>query len=275
MSHYPPLPGYACGRRIGGGPTCHVYLARNGRGQTVAVKVLKPRSEHDRFAVDLFRNEVRTGLALTHPNVIRVIESHVSNSPYFFVMEYVPGNSVKNEIDRHGPFNLSSTFSILRQVSEGLVELHRNGFIHGDVKPSNIMLPAPGRAKLIDLGFAHRPGEITARVDRSHVFGTANYLAPELSTRPLFDSEAADLFSLGVTAFEMLTGTVPYPGRSTSDVISNRSTCKPAVLPSSFAPVVRRMIESLTNPIPAQRPSARRLVHELARLQIAEMRHAA
>ena len=275
LLHCPPLPGYVCGRRLGGGPTCNVFLATDGHGQTVAVKVLKSKAEQNVLAVELIRREALAGMALAHSQVVRVVDTHVARSPYFVVMEYVPGNTAKEHLLQHGTFTVSATLGIIRQVAEGLSCLHRAGFIHGDVKPSNIMLPGPGKAMLIDLGFAHRPGDLKPWADRGHVIGTANYLAPELATLPPDDTEVADLFSLGVTFFEMLTGTLPYPGRSTAEVIKKRLNCRSAQLPFSHKPAIRRLIESLTNPSANHRLNARQLVRELAGLQIAEMKRAA
>lgn len=275
VPHCLPLPGYVCGRRLGGGPTCNVYLATDGHGQTVAVKVLKSKAEQNPLAVELIRREALAGMALAHSQVVRIIEAQIARPPYYLVMEYVPGNTAKQQLLLHGPFTVSATLGIIRQIAEGMTCLHRAGFIHGDVKPSNIMLPGPGKAKLIDLGFAHRPGELKPWADRGHVIGTANYLAPELAKLPPDDTEAADLFSLGVTFFEMLTGTLPYPGRSTAEVIRKRSNCRSAQLPFSYKPAIRRLIESLTNTQTNQRPTARHLVQELAGLQIAEMKRVA
>jgi serine/threonine protein kinase len=271
----PPLPGYVCGRRLGGGITCNVYLATDDRGQTVAVKVLKSKFEQNDFAVELIQREAMMGMALAHPNVIRVIDAHVDRPPYFLVMDHVTGNTVKDELFRQGPLKLSTSLGILRQVSEGLSALHHAGFIHGDVKPSNIMLPGLGKARLIDLGFSHRPGEHKPWADRGQMVGTANYLAPELVKRPLYDSEAADLFSLGVTFFEMVTGTLPYPGRSTSEVIAKRPMCHSSCLPDTFPKAIRRLIEAMTNPLATKRPTARQVIRELLGLQIAEMKQAA
>jgi serine/threonine protein kinase len=271
----PPLPGYVCGRRLGGGPTCNVYLATDGHGQTVVVKVLKSNAEQNPLAVELIRREALAGIAIAHPQIVRIIESQITRSPYYLVMEYVPGNTAKQQLLQYGSFTVSTTLGIIRQIAEGLACLHRAGFIHGDVKPSNIMLPSPGKAKLIDLGFAHRPGELKPWADRGHVIGTANYLAPELTKLPPDDTDAADLFSLGVTFFELLTGALPYPGRSTAEVIKKRSNCKPAQMPFSHKPAIRKLIESLTNPYPNQRPTAQQLVRELAGLQIMEMKQAA
>lgn len=269
------LPGYVCGRRLGGGPTCHVYLATNEFGQSVAVKLLNAAAEQNPSAVELLRREAIAGMAVAHSNVVRIVDAHVARSPYFLVMDCVPGTTAKDQLYRHGPFPVSTTLGIIRQVADGLTVLHRAGFIHGDVKPSNIMLPRPGQATLIDLGFAHRPGELKPWTDRGNVIGTANYLAPELARLPIADAEAADLYSLGVTCFEMLTGFLPYPGRSTAEVVRQRAHCLPAQLPNSFPPSLRRLIATLTEPRASERPNPRQLVHELAGMQIAEMKRAA
>ena len=186
-------------------------------------------------------------------------------------MEYLAGESARQRLRNGGPLPVSVVLGMARQIAEGLASLHRAGFIHGDVKPTNVILPRPGRATLIDLGFSRRPGELSPWADRGHVIGTANYLAPELAKLPPDDTPAADLFSLGVMLYELLTGTLPYPGQSTTEVIRLRRDCRPALLPSGDrSQIMSRVIARLTDPKGNQRPTARQLVGEFAAMQIAE-----
>lgn len=265
------LPGYIVGRRLGGGPTCDVVLATDGRGTTVAAKVLKAESEADPFAVTLFRREAEAGRAVSHPHLVRVLDAHVDSSPYVLTMTHVGGRPAKSRLLAEGPQPVTIALGVARQLAEALAELHGHGFIHGDVKTANVLLPSPGRAVLIDLGFAHKPGELKPWSERGHVVGTANYIAPELTVLPPTDTVAADLFSLGVSLYELLTGTLPYPGRSTAEVVKHRRTCDAAVLPKSFPRDVRSVVTKLTDPDPTKRPSAKSLVGELAALQIATL----
>jgi serine/threonine protein kinase len=265
------LPGYTLGRRLGGGPTSDVVLATDGRGVTVAAKVLKAESEDDPFAVALFRREAEAGRLVRHPHLVRVLDAHVDSPPYVLTMAFVGGKPAKSRLLAEGPQPLTLALGIARQMAEALAALHGHGLIHGDVKTANVLLPAPGKAVLIDLGFAHRPGDLKPWSDRGHVVGTANYLAPELAVLPPTDTTAADVFSLGVSLYELLTGTLPYPGRSTAEVVKHRRDCDAANLPMSFSRDVRMVVTKMTDPDPTRRPTAKALVGELAGLQIATL----
>ncbi|MFO0936247.1 MAG: serine/threonine-protein kinase [Gemmataceae bacterium] len=268
----PDTPGYHCGRRIGGGPTSDVYVATDSRGQTVAVKCLKESSSCDARSVMLIRREARAGFAVRHDHLVRLFDSHVAQKPYFLTMEYIPGESVKKRLLETGAYSLPIALGIVRQVAEALTALHRDGLIHGDVKPANVLLPMPGRAKLIDLGFCHSSGELQPWIEKGHVIGTANYLAPEMAKLPPHDSTAADMFSLGVMLYEMLTGELPYPGQSIQDVVRERRKCQPAQLPADAGPeTVARLVARMTDPNFESRPPAHTLVAELISLQIATL----
>lgn len=266
------IPNYVVGRHLGGGPTCDVYRATDHRGRTVAVKVLKSKCENDPLAVMLIRREARAGLAISHQHLVQFHDSHVARPPYFVVMENLIGETTKERFLKHNAFPVSLVLGIARQVAEGLSVLHRAGFIHGDVKPANVFLTSPGKAKLIDLGFTHKPGELKPWAEKGHVIGTANYLAPEIAVLPPEDDYASDLFSLGVMIFELLTGRLPYPGRSTGEVVRKRRTCEPAQLPAGIWPKgLSELILRLTNPKPNLRPSAKQIISELAAYQIAAL----
>src|SRR5206468_8672558 len=144
--------------------------------------------------------------AVQHPHLVRLRYVHVLTPPYFLVMELLPGESLRRRLRRDYCLDASTSVWIVRQTAEALAALHRAGFVHGDVKPDNIRLVDDGTAKLIDLGFAHRPGENAALLRKGYLLGTANYLAPELCANDPFADETADLFSFGVTLYEMLTG---------------------------------------------------------------------
>jgi serine/threonine protein kinase len=161
-----------------------------------------------------------------------------------------------------------------RQTAEALAALHRAGFLHGDVKPDNVHLVEDGRAILIDLGFAHRPGENAAFLRRGYVLGTANYLAPELcGTEPDAD-QSSDLFSLGAMLFEMLTGRLPYPVGSVDQTFRRHSCDPPADIRAQLPflpPSLGRLIERMLAHEPATRPRAAQVVRQLIELEIAGM----
>jgi serine/threonine protein kinase len=190
-------------------------------------------------------------------------------------MEWLPGESLRRRLRRDYRLDVATTVWIARQTAEALTTLHRAGFVHGDVKPDNIRLVDDGTAVLIDLGFAHRPGENASLLRQGYVLGTANYLAPELCNREPDADQSSDLFSLGVTLFEALTGQLPYPAGSL-DQTMRRHGCDPPAdirrhagpLPPALAALVGRLLAHR----PADRPRAAAVVQQLVALEIANLR---
>jgi serine/threonine protein kinase len=163
---------------------------------------------------------------------------------------------------------------ICRQVVEALAALHRAGFLHGDVKPDNIRLTDPGTAVLIDLGFAHRPGENARLRESGYVLGTASYLAPELCAGDDNGDFRSDLFSLGVTLFEMIAGRLPYASGSVEQTLIRHLNERPLDLrdyAARVSPALVSIVERMLGRRPSDRPRAVLLVQELIALEIAEL----
>src|SRR5262249_9741383 len=155
---------------LGGGPLTIVYTAgRLEDDARCAVKLLRPDWEDQVAGIKLLQREARAGLAVQHPHLVRVLDTHVTIPPYYLVMEWLPGESPRTQLQRDYRLALSSALWIARQVAEALAALHRAGFLHGDVKPDNIQMASEGHAVLLDLGFAHRPGENTAFLRSGYV----------------------------------------------------------------------------------------------------------
>jgi len=153
--------------------------------------------------------------------------------------------------------------------------LHFEGFLHGDVKPENIRLVEEGRAVLLDLGFAHRLGENATLFDEGYILGTVDYLAPELCGPQPTEEQRSDIFSLGVTLFEMLAGTLPYAKRSVTEALRERPGEETADLrayrpdlPESLAQLVDRLLA----PHPQLRPRSLGVVQQLINLEIVALR---
>jgi serine/threonine protein kinase len=272
MQPTPRIPGYHLLGRLGGGPMTVVYEARGATtGMPCAVKLVRPDWEDQDTAVKLLQREARAGLAVRHPHLVRVLDTHVLQAPHFFVMELLPGESLRRRLRRDYRLPLADALWVARQTAEALAALHRAGFLHGDVKPDNLRLVADGTAVLIDLGFAHRPGENAAFLRAGYVLGTANYLAPELCDPLPEEDLASDLFSLGVTVFEMLSGRLPYPPGSLRQTF-RRHRCDPPAdlrrgagpLPAALLALVGRLLAHH----PADRPCAAAVVQQLVRLEI-------
>src|SRR5262245_7196159 len=247
----PRLPGYVLGRRLGGGPTCDVFSAVDeGHRSPWAIKVLREEASGDETNVQLFRREAHVGLIVRHPSLIRVVRARVRGAqPYFTVMERAPGQSLRRVLRERGWLSPPLVGAVARQLAGALAAVHSAGFVHGDVKPDNVHV-APGRTvMLLDLGFAHRPGEIVELLGTGYVLGNANYVAPELCATPGADGPAADIFSLGVTLFELLTGKLPYPDGRVSEMMQCHRDQQPDSLwawqgawPLGLAGLIDRML---------------------------------
>jgi serine/threonine protein kinase len=271
----PEIPGYELFQRLGGGPLTGVYAAREcATDQPCAVKVLRNDWEDPSTALKLLQREARVGLKVRHPHLVRLRQAHVTRPPYFLVMELVEGESLRRRLRREYRLDPASAVWIGRQTAEALAALHRAGFVHGDVKPDNIRLVNDGTAVLIDLGFAHRPGENAALRAQGYVLGTANYLAPELCTSTGDGDQASDLFSLGLTFFEMLTGELPYPSGSLLHTLKQHAEEEPIPLRGLVKGLpagLEHLVERLLQRQPSLRPRAGWVVQQLIGHEIATM----
>jgi serine/threonine protein kinase len=276
MMALPRIPGYELLKCLGGGMLTSVYAARSlSADMQCAVKLLRPDWEDQPTAIKLLQREARACLAVQHPHLIALRRAHVTRPPYFLVMQLLPGESLRRRLRREYRLHVTTTLWIVRQMAEALATLHRAGFIHGDIKPDNIRVLDEGDALLLDLGFAHRPGENTALLKRGYVLGTVNYLAPELCGTNPQDDKASDLFSLGVTLFEMLTGQLPYPPGSPAQTLKRHEADPPCDLSKHRLAFPSGLVE-LTNRLlsrnPKDRPNADRIVQYLIALEIAALR---
>ncbi|MFO0928686.1 MAG: serine/threonine-protein kinase [Gemmataceae bacterium] len=276
MQPLPRIPGYVLCRRLGGGPMTAVYEARDAEsGAACAVKVVRDDWEDQATAAKLLQREARAGLMIRHPHLVRFTHAHVLQTPHFLVMELLPGESLRRRLEREYRLPLAEAVWVVRQAAEAVAALHQAGFLHGDIKPDNVRLIGDGTAVLTDLGFAHRPGENAAFLRAGYVLGTANYLAPELCDELPTEDFSSDLFSLGVTLFEMLTGQLPYPPGSLRQTF-RRHRCDPPAdvrrLAGPLPPGLAQLIERLLAHRPEDRPRAASVVQQLVKVEIATLR---
>jgi serine/threonine protein kinase len=274
MKALPKIPGYELLNCLGGGMLTSVYAARSLATDTAcAVKILRPDWTEQPTAIKLLQREARACLAVLHPHLVRLRRAHVTRPPYFLVMDLLPGESLRRRLRRDYRLEPATALWIARQTAEALAALHDAGFIHGDLKPDNIRILAEGNAMLLDLGFAHRPGENASLLEQGYVLGTVNYLAPEMCGPEPKDDQTADLFSLGVTLFEMLAGQLPFPPGALdprtrqSPVGAPEAARLDVPLPADLA----NLLEELLSPDPEKRPPINRVVQRLIALEIAAM----
>ena len=275
MQPSPRIPGYVLLQRLGGGPMTSVYEASDAEtGVGCAVKVVRPDWDDQPTAVKLLQREARAGLAVRHPHLVRITHAHVLHPPYFLVLALLPGESLRKRLQREYRLAMADALWISRQAAEALAALHTAGFLHGDVKPDNVRLVDDGTAVLTDLGFAHRPGENAAFLRAGYVLGTANYLAPELCDELPAEEMSSDLFSLGVTLFEMLTGRLPYPTGSLRQIFRRHRCDPPADILQWAGPLPHTLVELVERLLahkPEERPRAGLVVRELVKLEIAAL----
>ncbi|MFQ3591628.1 MAG: serine/threonine-protein kinase [Gemmataceae bacterium] len=272
----PRIPGYCLLQRLGGGPITTVYEARDDEtGEPCAIKILRDDLEDRSTAIKLFQREARAGLLLRHPHLVQITAASVLQEPFFLVMDWCPGETLRARLRREFRLPIAEAIWITRQTAEALAAMHTAGFLHGDVKPDNIRVVAGGNVVLTDLGFAHRLGENAAFLRDGYLLGTPNYLAPEQCDEWPMEEYATDLFSLGVTLFEMLTGTLPYPVGSLRDTIRRLRRDQPSDirdLRNDLPPALSTLVGQLLEREPEDRPTARAVVQRLVRLEISSLR---
>lgn len=198
--------------RIGSGGMADVYKAKDHTlNRFVAVKVLKPEFRKDRGFISKFRVEAQSAAGLAHPNIVNVYDVGEDNGISFIVMELVEGITLKEYIEKKGRLAVREATSIAIQVSMGLQAAHNNGIVHRDVKPQNIIISTDGKVKVTDFGIAR---VATSNTISSNVMGSVHYSSPE-QARGGYSDYKSDIYSLGITMYEMLTGHVPFDGDTT------------------------------------------------------------
>lgn len=259
---------------LGEGAFCRVYRARPAsapqRAAGYAIKVLHERWQHHPAAIATIAREAEVGRHVRHPHLASVLDARTSSPPHFVVMPCLEGRSLERLLDG-GRLPLAESLWYARQTAEGLAALDAAGWVHGDVKPGNLLIGPDGHATLIDLGFARRPGEVGSVLDRC-LLGSIHYLAPEMIVSTLRCDIRSDIYSLGVMLYQMLTGRRPFQGNDLAELAQAHRQQRPANLrslapeiPSGIASLVHRMLSKE----PLRRPqSPARLVHRLAAFEV-------
>ena len=259
----------------GEGPLARVYRARpadgNDRPASYAVKVLHDRYNDDPQAVALFRREAQLGRAISHPHLISILAAHVASPPYYVVMPWLPGRTLRKMLDERTPLDVPFVLWIVRQTAEALSALAAAGWRHGDLKPSNLFISPEGHVTVLDLGLARRDGESDSVLDRC-VTGTCHYLAPEAITSTMASDIRSDIYSLGAVLFEMLTGRLPFPGDSLEAIVTAHRQAR-APDPRRLAPHlpngVVRLVRQMLSKEPLRRPQTpEELITQLSRLEV-------
>ena len=227
--------------RIGSGGMADVYKAMDHKlNRMVAVKVLKPEFREDKTFIAKFRTEAQAAAGLSHPNVVNVFDVGDDRGVYFIVMELVEGITLKDYINRKGKLSVKEATSIAIQVSMGLEAAHNRGIVHRDVKPQNIIISTDGKVKLSDFGIAKATSSNTIS---SNVMGSVHYSSPE-QVRGGYSDYKSDIYSLGITIYEMVTGRVPFDG-DTTVAIAIKHLQEEIEAPSKYTPNLPFALEQI------------------------------
>jgi serine/threonine protein kinase len=251
--------GFTIGRykyleRIGIGGMGQVFLCEHiHTRRRVAIKVLPPAKAEQPAALGRFYREARAAAALQHPNVVRIHDIDRDGDLHFIVMEYVAGPNLLDLVKRFGPLDIGRATSYVHQVAGALDFAFRNGIIHRDVKPGNVMIDRYGVAHLLDLGLARflndQTDQLTLKYDDKIVLGTADYVAPEQIENSHAVDTRADIYALGSTFYFLLAGHPPFPtGTVSQKLLWHRTKKPPSIvevrpeLPAGLADVLSRMM---------------------------------
>jgi eukaryotic-like serine/threonine-protein kinase len=215
------------------------------------VKVLKPELFEDPAFRERFRREARQAGSLSHPGIAAVFDYGEEARSAFLVMELVPGEPLSIVLARRGPLPAEAVTSLLRQAAPALGAAHHAGIVHRDVKPGNLLVQANGQVKITDFGIARALGASTLTL-HGQVLGTAAYLSPEQAAGRTA-TPASDVYSLGVVAYEALTGRPPFEGETVSVALAHTQQ-DPPPLPATVPPALRDVIVRAMAKRPADRP---------------------
>lgn len=256
---------------IGSGGMANVYKAKDHKlNRFVAIKVLKKEYREDKVFISKFRAEAQSAAGLAHANIVNVYDVGDEAGLQYIVMELVEGITLKDYINNKGRLSVREATSIALQICAGLEAAHNNGIVHRDVKPQNIIISMDGKVKVADFGIARATSSQTIN---SGVMGSVHYSSPEQS-RGGYSDEKSDIYSLGITMYEMLTGKIPFDGdtavavairhlqeelrgpkevvpevpHSTNQIVIKCTQKSPDRRYSNMSEVIRDLRESLVNP---------------------------
>ena len=238
---------------ISRGVLTSVYEARPlgcppSRPADYVVKVLRREYVENSTARTTMQREAEVGRHRSHPNLVPILEACLDYDPPFVVMPKINGASLSSVIPRVGSVSVPQTLWLVRQIAQALQHLHQQGWVHGDIKPANIVVSREGHATLVDLGFVMRREESFFTNTCRPLVGTLSYLAPELLTSTCSTQPPSDIYSLGITMYEMLAGQLPFTVTEPARIVEAHLHQTPPELdpflhvPSAVESFLRRML---------------------------------
>ena len=215
------IPGYKIIGKVGAGAMAVVYKAKQiSLNRTVAIKVLPRRFSENPEYVQRFYKEGQAAGKLNHPNIVQAIDVGEAGGYHYFVMEFVEGRTIADDISSGHIFGEQEAIEIVIQVCHALQHAHSHGLVHRDVKPKNIMINTQGVVKLADMGLARETTDIeAAQSEEGKAYGTPYYIAPEQIRGKIDIDGRADIYGLGATFYNMVTGRVPYTGDDSAEIM--------------------------------------------------------
>lgn len=254
---------------VGGGGMADVYKATDRLLQRpVAVKILHEQFQRDQEFIEKFHREAQAAARLSHPNIVNIYDVGVSAGEHYIVMEYVPGTTLKELIQKRGHLEPDEALAITREIAEALAHAHANGLVHCDIKPHNILMLDGAHAKVADFGIARAVTESTMTYS-GNVIGSVHYFSPEQAKGTVITPKS-DVYSLGVVLYEMLTGELPFTGENPVSIAMKHLQDEPTPvrrIDPAIPPVVEALVARMMAKDPALRPESAELVHEIAQAE--------
>lgn len=241
---------------VGTGGMAVVYKAQDILlDRIVAVKILLAKYGDDHDFVVRFRQEAQAAAKLSHPNIVNIYDVGYDENVHYIVMEYVRGETLKEYIEKHGHLPINTSIQITFDIGEALENAHKNGIVHCDIKPHNILVTETGRIKVADFGIARAVNSSATNKDDHAVLGSVHYFSPEQASGGPVD-ERTDIYSLGVVMYEMMTGVVPFEGE-TAISVALQHVQDDIPLPTKYNRRIPRLVEQCILKAMAKNPDDR------------------
>lgn len=228
---------------IGQGGMADVYKAKDTiLNRVVAIKVLRDKLSQDAMALVRFQREASAASRLSHPNVVDIYDVGEYEGMHYIVMEFIRGRTLKELIAQRGALDVDEAIGIMKQLVSAINHAHENNIIHRDIKPQNVLVKDDGTIKITDFGIAVANGSVQLTFNNT-VMGSAHYLAPE-TTQGKEPNEQVDIYSLGIVFYELLTGKVPFTGKTPTE-IAIKHLRKPMPFVRDFNPNIPQSVENI------------------------------